>query len=165
MQKINHDWLLIVAGGTGSRMGSDIPKQFLPLQGVPVIIHTIRQFIHVYRGINIMIAIHPSWENYLSSVLIDFPCERKVKSVHPGTNFDQSTETIFIVHGGASRFHSVMNGLNAIPGEEGVVAIHDAVRPFVSADVVKNAFGVAAVKGSAIPVIPSKNSVRIIEGK
>lgn len=143
-------YVVIVAGGKGLRMGAHLPKQFLLLQGLPVIMHTIKAFYECDSAINIKLVLPESHVSYWKELCTKF-------------NFDIVHE---IVPGGETRYHSVLNGLNTITDQGSVVAIHDAVRPLVSVEKVKAAFKVAEDKGSAVMSVPSKDSLRrIIDGK
>lgn len=137
---------LIVGGGSGTRMGTDIPKQFLLLNGVPVIVHTIRKFEKVADEVYLVLpeSQFGVWEEMRK--------EFKVTSV------------LRVFAGGSSRTASVWNGLKEIEGK-GVVAIHDAVRPLVSVDCIRRIFDTAVAKGNAIPVVPVKESMRRVQGE
>jgi len=141
-QKLN---IIIVAGGIGSRMGKNIPKQFLEINGKPIIFHTIEQFLKFDSSIEFVISLHP---NYL-----DFWKELLVKH---SFNFNHK-----IALGGEERFYSVKNALDLI-SDNCIVGIHDSVRPFVSQTTIKNCLETANKNGSAIPVIDSINSLRIV---
>ncbi len=138
---------IIVAGGSGSRMKSDVPKQFLLLTGKPILQHTIERFLAVSFPIQIILVLPardlPVWERL---------CEEH--SFHP--------TGIQTVIGGNTRFQSVRNGLNAIRVEQGLVAVHDGVRPFVSPEIIQTGFETAARTGSAVACVPVKDSVRVI---
>ncbi len=140
-------YVIIVAGGKGLRMGGELPKQFLPLAGMPVLMHTLHRFY--------------SYDPTIAQVLV-LPHEQiafwhKLCTEH---NFDLPHT---VVAGGESRFHSVQNGLATV-GDEGLVAVHDGVRPFVSVTVIAEAFEVAATHGAAIPVLPLVDSLRSVKG-
>jgi 2-C-methyl-D-erythritol 4-phosphate cytidylyltransferase len=135
--------VIIVAGGCGSRMRSEIPKQFLPLAGTPVLMHTISNFYRYDHRINIIVVI-PTGENDLWQKLC---ADHKFNIPHHN------------VDGGETRFHSVKNGL-AVAGECDLIAVHDGVRPAVSHQTLSRSFDMAAEKGSAIPVLPAQESVR-----
>lgn len=141
-----NDYLLLVAGGSGTRMGSELPKQFINVAGYPVIYHTIQKFLTAEKNMNIIIAIHPQWVNEMNSV---------VKEYFPEA-------TIHFVKGGETRFHSVQNGLKEINGD-GIVLIHDAARPCVSVDTITRCIVHAQKHGNAIPVVPVSESLRRIE--
>ncbi len=139
-------YAVIVAGGSGKRMGSEIPKQFLPLRGRPVLMHTIERFAKYRPDMNIILV--------LPAHQID-----RWQALCKEHNFSIEHK---IVHGGSTRFDSVKNGLNQIQ-DDGVVAIHDGVRPLVSRQTINRTFIEAAAYGSAIPVTDSTQSVRIID--
>ena len=136
---------LIVAGGSGSRMKSDIPKQFIILNGKPVLMHTVETFLkageHFHFVMVLPQSLIPEWEAM---------CKRH--------SFGQHT----LVEGGITRFESVKNGLAQIK-EEGIVFIHDGVRPLVSAQTIQNCYETAMEKGNALPVIVPSESVRKAE--
>jgi 2-C-methyl-D-erythritol 4-phosphate cytidylyltransferase len=138
-------YVVIVAGGSGKRMGAEVPKQFLELAGRPVLMHTIERFRAFDETIEI-ITVLP--ENQLRNW-----CElqNKYSFMIPQT----------LVKGGSSRFYSVKNGLEFV-NSPGLVAIHDGVRPFVSIDTIKRCFDMAAEKGNAIPVISPADSLRML---
>ncbi|MBL0056249.1 MAG: 2-C-methyl-D-erythritol 4-phosphate cytidylyltransferase [Chitinophagaceae bacterium] len=137
-------YAVIVAGGSGSRMNNVIPKQFLLLNGKPVLYYTLRTFLEAYEDLQLILVLP---EEYVASgqEIID-------------AFFDYSRIKIAI--GGRTRFHSVQNGLQLV-NEESVVFVHDAVRCLVSVELIRRCFTEASEKGSAIPVIDSKDSVRI----
>jgi len=137
---------LIVAGGTGTRMGSQIAKQYLPIGDKPVLMHTLNIFFQTDPDIALTLVIPE----------IDFAYWRALCNTY---HFSVPHQ---LVPGGKSRFQSVKNGLWALP-EEGIVAIHDGVRPFVNPDVVLNSFEVAGRMGSAVAVIPLKDSIRMVK--
>jgi 2-C-methyl-D-erythritol 4-phosphate cytidylyltransferase len=138
-------YALIVAGGIGKRMGTDIPKQFIELAGKPVLMHAIEKFNSFDNSIRIIVVIP---EEQFSTW--DFLKEKYSFSV-PHT----------VVKGGASRFLSVKNGLEFV-GMTGLVAIHDGVRPLVSHETIRRCFEGAEKCGNAIPVISNINSLRLI---
>jgi len=135
--------VIIVAGGSGKRMGSETPKQFLLLAGKPVLMHTINKFHLVFPGIKIVLVLpfdHIQIWNLLCS-------EHRFIVAHE------------IVAGGEERFFSVQNGLSKL-GEDCLVAIHDGVRPLVSEEVIANTFEAAKKYGASIPVIHPAESLR-----
>jgi 2-C-methyl-D-erythritol 4-phosphate cytidylyltransferase len=136
---------VIVAGGNGTRMNNSIPKQFLLLQGKPVLFYTINSFLQAYDDLQIILVLP---EEYIAAgqEIID-------------AFFDYSR--IKITVGGRTRFHSVQNGLQLV-NEESIVFVHDAVRCLVSVDLIHRCYDAAIENGSAIPVIGSKDSVRLI---
>lgn len=140
-------YAIIVAGGSGLRMGSDVPKQFLELGGFPVLMHTIRKFHESFSGIIIKLVLPQTQQEYWNSL-----CQKY--------SFQLPHE---IVNGGATRFQSVKNGLNSISEVFGTVAIHDGVRPFVSTEIIVNSFKVAAELGNATVAVALKDSIRVLE--
>ncbi len=145
--RLNH-YAIIVAGGSGSRMGSAVPKQFLELGGKPVLLWTLEKFLAFSPDIQFVLVLPQAdffrWEA-LQSRITQVP-----------------TSKIILIPGGATRFQSVRNGLDSIPGSDGLVAIHDAVRPLVSVDVIRRSFEAAAQFGSGVAAVPAKDSVRQI---
>ena len=143
---------IIVAGGTGTRMGSSLPKQFLLLNGKPIIIHTVEKFLQYDPALLMAVVIHPSTKSYWE----------EVKSKYLSA---QDSARIFTCEGGASRTASVHNGLallhHHVPTSSAcLVAIHDAVRPFVSHDMLTAAYHTAATHGAAVCCVPVKSSIR-----
>ena len=139
--------VVIVAGGSGKRMGGDRPKQYLELAGLPLIVHSIRKFLHFDAGMEMVVVLAPSHREYWKDI--------SEKHALPSG--------ISLAQGGASRFESVRNGLDLV--EEGlVVGIHDAVRPLVSLGTLERTYEAAMSKGSGIPVIPLDDSVRMLQG-
>lgn len=138
----NH--LIIVAGGTGSRMGMELPKQFLEINGKPILAHTLERFHHFDSALNIIVVLHPDfveyWNDLVQTLGIKVPHE--------------------VVKGGKERFDSVKQGLKAISDETGVVGIHDAVRPLVSFKTFETCFNNARINGTAIPVVTVNDSLR-----
>lgn len=134
---------IIVAGGKGLRMKSDIPKQFLPYKGFPVLMHTINKFVKFDPAIQIIIVLPEDQIQYWEEL-----CE-----IHCFTIEHQK------IAGGKTRFESVKNGLSLAP-DEGLIGIHDGVRPFILPDVIKRIFDAAEDKGNATPAITPAESVR-----
>lgn len=140
-------YAIIVAGGSGSRMGADLPKQFIEFGGEPILMRTLRSFYQFDQQIKLIVVLPESQIGFWKEL-----CEKKVFSVpHEVTS------------GGETRYHSVSNGLKLVDNE-GIVAVHDGVRPFISKELISRAFQDAAESGAAIPVIPSKDSLRKVEG-
>lgn len=137
---------VLVAGGKGMRMGSALPKQFLPLNGKPVLAHSIIAFMEALPDVQIIIVLPEDQVSYAQIVLSALP---------------DPIEAI-IVSGGETRFHSVQNGLNAIAGE-GIVFVHDGARPLVSPGLINRCYQQAMELGSAIPAIAVTESMRIID--
>lgn len=144
------DYAIILAGGKGLRMGSDIPKQFLPVGGLPVLMHTIRRFREYDASLHMILVLPKAQQDYWKRL-----CEKY--------QFDID---FAVADGGATRFHSIKNGLQLIPdGEQGVVAVHDGVRPFPAVGVIRDCFEAARQTGAAIPVIPVVETIRHLENK
>jgi 2-C-methyl-D-erythritol 4-phosphate cytidylyltransferase len=141
-------YVVIVAGGSGKRMGAEVPKQFLELAGRPVLMHTIERFRSFNDAIEI-ITVLP--ENQLRHWL---ELQEKYSFKIPQT----------LVKGGSARFYSVRNGLRFV-NEPGLVAIHDGVRPFVTIDTIKRCFETAERSGNAIPAVSPTESLRILNGE
>ena len=137
---------IIVAGGSGSRMKSEVPKQFLPIGGLPILMHTLRAFRRYSADLALYLVL-PESQFDTWQVL----CQQY--------NFD---ERYLLVPGGETRFHSVQNGLRQIPAPEGLVAVHDGVRPFVTSAIIAEGFRQAAAVGTSVACVPLKDSVRQI---
>lgn len=137
---------ILVAGGQGLRMGGDVPKQFLPLGGRPVLMHTIDRFREVFPDMHIIVVLPQGQHDYWHDL-----CRQH----HLEGGF-------LTAPGGDTRFHSVLNGLNAIPSDvsEGLVGVHDGVRPFVSRDTLRRCYEEAARSGTAVPVVPVVETLR-----
>ena len=146
----NDDYVIIVAGGKGLRMGSDIPKQFLPVGGKPVLMRTIERFREYSPTLQIILVLPKAQQEYWEKL-----CQKH--------NF---TVAYQLADGGETRFHSVQNGLALIPDDaEGVVGVHDGVRPFPSIEVIRNCYETAREKKAVIPVIPVVETVRHLKGE
>jgi 2-C-methyl-D-erythritol 4-phosphate cytidylyltransferase len=143
-------YAILVAGGKGNRMKTEIPKQFLPLCGKPVLMHTIERFVAFDNSLKIILVLPSSQVDYWKSL-----CEEN--------HFEISVE---IAIGGNTRFASVRNGLDKISDCESIVGIHDGVRPLVSKETLARCYTHAEKNGTAIPVIGMIDSVRqvITEG-
>lgn len=135
--------VIIVAGGKGLRMGGDIPKQFLPVGGKPVLMRTIETFYAFDSSMHIILVLPVSQQAYWKDL-----CE----TYHFALRHD-------IADGGETRFHSVKNGLAYVKGE-GLVGVHDGVRPFVSREVIAGCYEAAQTKQAVIPVIDVVETVR-----
>jgi 2-C-methyl-D-erythritol 4-phosphate cytidylyltransferase len=141
------NYAIIVAGGSGSRMKADIPKQFLLLRDKPILQHTIERFLAVLPASQLILVL-PAREQATWHAL----CEQY--------QFQPGIQTI---DGGDTRFQSVRCGLTAIPTDGALVAVHDGVRPFVSTDIIQTSFTTAERLGSAVTAVPVKDSVRVVE--
>ena len=143
------DYIIIVAGGKGLRMGSDIPKQFLPIGGKPVLMRTIERFREYSDDLQIILVLPEAQQDYWRQLCEDY-------------HFDVAYQ---LANGGQTRFHSVQNGLALIPDDaEGVVGVHDGVRPFPSIEVIRNCYETARTAKAVIPVIPVVETVRHLTG-
>ena len=139
------DYIIIVAGGKGLRMGSDIPKQFLPIGGKPVLMRTLERFREYSADLQIILVLPEAQQDYWQEL-----CRKY--------NFEVEYQ---LANGGQTRFHSVQNGLALVPDDaEGVVGVHDGVRPFPSIEVIRNCYETARTVKAVIPVIPVVETVR-----
>ena len=139
------DYIIIVAGGKGLRMGTDIPKQFLPIGGKPVLMRTLERFREYAADLQIILVLPQGQQDYWREL-----CQQY-----------HFTVEYTLANGGETRFHSVQNGLALIPDNaEGVVGVHDGVRPFPSVEVIRNCYETAREKKAVIPVIPIVETVR-----
>jgi 2-C-methyl-D-erythritol 4-phosphate cytidylyltransferase len=140
-------YAIIVAGGTGSRMNADLPKQFMLLKGKPVLMHTITAFYHSDVKPEIILvlnsAYHHYWDNLCEQHEFRIPC--------------------IVVDNGEQRFHSVKNALSHISAP-GIIAVHDAVRPMIANDLITKTFRLAEELRAVVPVVTSRDSVRKREG-
>ena len=144
------DYAIIVAGGKGTRMGSDIPKQFLPVNGLPVLMQTIKRFKECGDGLEIIIVLPKEQHEYWYEL-----CKKH-----------RFTSTYTVAEGGETRFHSVKNGLAMIPDDaEGIVGVHDGVRPFPSVEVIRNCYETARTAKAVVPVIPVVETLIHIDGQ
>jgi 2-C-methyl-D-erythritol 4-phosphate cytidylyltransferase len=141
------NYAIIVAGGTGTRMQSITPKQFMPIGGVPIMVHTLRQFFNWDAQIKIIVVMHSDFIEQW----------RAIAQVHCPEVAHQ------VVPGGRERFDSVKAGLSCIDAAEAVVGIHDAVRPLVSNSTLQRCFEGAKLKGCAVPCVPVTDSIRMVE--
>jgi len=137
---------LIVAGGNGSRMNSDTPKQFLLLKNRPVLYYSIKSFLDAFDDLEIILVL-PEEHIALGQEVIDGYFERsKFK----------------ITAGGRTRFHSVKNGLSLVHEDEAIIFVHDGVRCLITPALIKNCYEAALKSGTAIPVISCRDSVRML---
>jgi len=144
------DYVIIVAGGKGLRMGSDIPKQFLPIGGRPVLMRTLERFREYSADLQIILVLPEAQQDYWQDI-----CQKY--------DFQVAYQ---LANGGQTRFHSVQNGLALVPDDaEGVVGVHDGVRPFPSVEVIRNCYETARTAKAVIPVIPVVETVRHLEGE
>ncbi|WP_184541627.1 2-C-methyl-D-erythritol 4-phosphate cytidylyltransferase [Mucilaginibacter sp. FT3.2] len=138
-------YAIIVAGGSGTRMQSAVPKQFLLVNGLPVLMHTMLAFYNSAVKPDIILVLHANFHNYWSEL-----CTQHSFTI-PHT----------LVAGGETRFHSVKNGLDVINGnDDALIAVHDAVRPLTSAFVIQTSYLYAHEHGNAVAAVKSRDSVR-----
>lgn len=140
-------YAVIVAGGSGTRMGGDTPKQFLILGKQPLLMHTISQFAKADNSVEIILVLPENQMAAWTSLCSEYQFEIKHK----------------LVAGGKTRLDSVKNGLKLVE-DDSIVAIHDGVRPLIPASIIEKSFQIAAKKGSAVAAVPLKDSIRKKEG-
>ncbi|MDR2921186.1 MAG: 2-C-methyl-D-erythritol 4-phosphate cytidylyltransferase [Tannerella sp.] len=140
--------VIIVAGGQGERMGSILPKQFIPIHGKPILMHTLELFHSWNTAATLILVLPKSHQDYWKMLVRELNCEIPHQ----------------IVDGGETRFHSVRNGLMQLTNCE-LVGVHDGVRPLVSCEVIDNCFKKAAETGAVIPVIPLTETIRKRDGE
>lgn len=139
------DYVIIVAGGKGLRMGTDIPKQFLPVGGRPVLMRTLERFRTYSPALSIILVLPEAQQDYWRQLCREY-------------HFDVEYQ---MANGGETRFHSVQNGLSLIPDDaEGVVGVHDGVRPFPAIEVIANCFETARTRKAVVPVVPVVETLR-----
>ncbi len=138
--------VIIVAGGRGIRMGEDVPKQFIPIGGLPVLMHTIKGFYDHNDSLEIILVLPEDQFSYWQAL-----CRKH--------NFQIRHQ---LIKGGKTRYNSVKNGLKAASGE--LVAVHDGVRPFVSPETIERCFHAAKKYGAVIPVMELTDSIRKVNG-
>ena len=144
-----NDYVIIVAGGKGLRMGGDVPKQFLPVGGRPVLMRTLERFHQYNIALKIILVLPKAQQDYWLQLCRQYEFHIPYR----------------LADGGETRFHSVQNGLALIPDDaEGVVGVHDGVRPFVSAEVIARCYETARKSGAAVPVTPVVESLRQLHG-
>ena len=141
------EYVIITAGGSGLRMNTEIPKQFMDLSGTPVIIHTIRTFINYSNDIKLIVVLPEDHLNSWNKLIKKYPIHLEYE----------------ICSGGETRFDSVKNGLELVD-DEVLVAVHDAVRPLVSVKLISDCFLLAAKQGNAVPAISLTDSAREVMG-
>ena len=144
------DYVIIVAGGKGLRMGSDTPKQFLPVAGRPVLMRTLERFREYAADLQIILVLPKTQQAYWQQLCRDY----------------DFTVSYRLADGGETRFHSVQNGLALIPDTaEGVVGVHDGVRPFPSVEVIRRCYETARTAKAVVPVVPVVETLRhVAEG-
>ncbi len=141
---------VILAGGVGARMGGSLPKQFIEICKKPIIIYTIEKMLPVFD--RLYIGIHPDYRDYLLNII---------------QTFNISTDKITIVNGGKERINSIENVVNAIwenrSEDEDVVVIHDAVRPFVTEELLRNSILTAREYGACVATVPATDTMYVLD--
>jgi 2-C-methyl-D-erythritol 4-phosphate cytidylyltransferase len=140
--------VVVVAGGSGTRMGGDLPKQFKSLAGKPVLVHTLERFLNFDPEISLVVVLSPSHQQYWEEVMESTTLLRKIQ----------------VAPGGRTRFESVRNGISRMR-EVDIIGIHDAVRPLVSVQTLEKCFHSASLTGSGIPVTAIEETIRIIDSE
>lgn len=138
-------YMIVVAGGKGLRFGSEIPKQFLPIGGKPILIRTIEKIKQAISDINIILVLPKEYKDYWQLLISEY-----------GFSIEHK-----IVDSGDERFFSVKNGIDAIEDENAIIGVHDGVRPFVGLEVVRECMLIAEKLGTAIPAIKPVETVRL----
>ncbi len=142
-------YAIIVAGGKGLRMGGDLPKQFIPIEGRPVLMRTLDTFHACDESIQIILVLPRDHQDYWRELCAQY----------------QFAVPHRIADGGVTRFHSVQSGLSQVDAPEALVAVHDGVRPFVSHEVISRCYAEAEAHGAVVPVIPVVETVRQLKGE
>jgi 2-C-methyl-D-erythritol 4-phosphate cytidylyltransferase len=137
------NYLIVVAGGVGSRMSENLPKQFIKINGKEIIYHTLKKFLRYDSNLKIIIAVHKDYKNLLEQIL-------SAGGIHGA----------LVCNGGETRFHSVKNALQHVTDESAVVGIHDAARPLVSRETIKQCYETALLKGNSIPAVSISETIR-----
>lgn len=140
-------YAVIVAGGSGQRMGTSIPKQFLLLQGKPLLWYSLQVFLQAFDDLQIILVV---------------PGDNLAEGERLAKELDGNTR-IRVITGGSTRFHSVQNGLACVTSPS-IVFVHDGVRCLVSTDLIRRCYTQALEKGSAIPAVAATDSIRVVEG-
>lgn len=158
------DYVIIVAGGKGLRMGAEVPKQFLPIGGIPVLMRTMMRFRQYSPELNIILVLPKAQQDYWRGLCQQHQYPLPSEGLQVGASAGMEAGSYLLADGGKTRFHSVQNGLALIPDDaEGVVGVHDGVRPFVSVDVIRNCYEAARTQKAVIPVTPVVESLRKVE--
>ena len=142
-------YAIIVAGGKGLRMGGELPKQFIPVEGRPVLMRTLDAFHTCDASIQLILVLPHDHQAYWHELCAQY----------------QFAVPHRIADGGATRFHSVQSGLSLVDAPEALVAVHDGVRPFVSPEVIRRCYAEAEAHGAVVPVIPVVETVRQLVGE
>ncbi len=140
-------YVIIVAGGKGLRMGNALPKQFIPIGGKPLLMHTIDVFYQYDKNIHIILVLPIGQQAYWKELCKEYAFQRPY----------------LLANGGDTRFHSVQNGLSLIDRQEnGIVGVHDGVRPFVSIETIKQCYDTAERLGAVVPVTDINETIRYV---
>ena len=142
-------YAIIVAGGKGLRMGGELPKQFIPVEGRPVLMRTLDAFHACDASIQLILVLPHDHQAYWHELCAQY----------------QFAVPHRIADGGATRFHSVQSGLSLVDASEALVAVHDGVRPFVGPEVIRRCYAEAEAHGAVVPVIPVVETVRQLVGE
>ena len=148
MQNAEHHAVIFVAGGTGTRMGSALPKQFLKLNNTPILIHTLRNFHAFNPFFEMVVVMHHDYISFWKDLCLQF----------------EHVPAHTVVAGGEERFHSVKNGIEAVSSDVKHIAIHDAVRPLVSHETLTRCFNTLNEHNAVVPAIPINDSIREVHG-
>lgn len=140
--------VIIPAAGSGTRMGSRIPKPFLTLQNITILEHSIRSFAHLESVAQIVIATSKEWENEVEAIL---------------NKFSHHLTSVLVVEGGEERQDSINNALSVLLDDIELVAIHDAVRPFINEELIIACTKEASLHGGAIIAIPAKDTIKVVD--
>ena len=139
-------YLIVMAAGSGTRMGADMPKQFIEIDGKAILQMTIEKFLEACPGISVVTVLPEAHMSYWRSYCLEhnFTCPQ------------------ILVKGGITRFHSVRNALAKVP-DNAIVAIHDGVRPLVTADLIRNMFELSENEPALIPVVPCIDTMKVLK--
>jgi len=140
--------LILVAAGSGVRMGGDLPKQFLEFDGKCVLHHTLERFLDAVPDIGISLVLHPDWFGWWKDYCVGH------NIFHPQR----------LIAGGITRFHSVRNAVGTLP-DGAAVAVHDGVRPFVSVELIQTMFELAESCPAVIPVLPCTDTIKVLDSR
>ncbi|MFD1258835.1 2-C-methyl-D-erythritol 4-phosphate cytidylyltransferase [Mucilaginibacter terrae] len=139
-------YAIIVAGGSGTRMQSAVPKQFLLLNGLPVLMHTLNAFYSCHPQPNLILVLHEDYHSYWMHLCADHQFQLPYQ----------------LVSGGDSRYQSVKNALELVP-DDALIAVHDAVRPLISTDIIEEAYRQAEQQGAVVVAVKSRDSIRQVK--
>jgi 2-C-methyl-D-erythritol 4-phosphate cytidylyltransferase len=139
--------VIITAGGIGKRMGGDIPKQFIVISQLPILMHTIKRFYDFDRQAQIIITLPEDWISYWEELVETYQFKIPVQ----------------VVSGGVERYDSIKNALQFCTAS--IIAVHDGVRPMIGMNTIKNTLLLAQEKGAAVPYLPLKESLRYLDGE